>query len=80
MRSRTPAGALASDDRYQVLRQSEPVDEPSTKSAEDPSLAGDPFSTGQAADDSRFEVKDSSPAVDEATDKVAEDPAAATWS
>ncbi len=72
MRSRTLSD---SDPRFEVGRQSEAVDEPSSKSAEDPSL----LSVGQEASDPRFEVGNRAPEVDEGSRKAAEDPSAASW-
>lgn len=63
------------DPRFEFGRQSEDVDEPTSKTAEDPSL----LSTGQDAGDPRFEIGNSPPDTDEGGGKVAEDPSAADW-
>jgi len=76
MRSRAPAGGLSdSDPRFEIGRQSEAIDEPTGKSAEDPSM----LSVGQEAGDPRFELGNSAPARDEGSNKAAEDPSATNW-
>jgi hypothetical protein len=77
-----PTRALSEDDqRFQIARQSEPVNESSSKSAEDPLAVGQgaAFSTGQETGDPRFDLRESSPATEEGSAKVAEDSSAGIW-
>lgn len=76
MRSATRGLSDDVDQRFQIARQSDAVDEPMSKSAEDPAAPSQAASLalGQEASDPRFALKDSAPAFDETSSKVAEDP------
>jgi hypothetical protein len=74
--TRKPATGLSdSDQQFQIVRQSEAVNEPFGKSAEDPSWASR-LGLAQEAVDPQYQITGSSPAVDEGSEKVAEDPSA----
>lgn len=64
-----------SEQQFEVGRQREAVDAPTSKCAEDPSL----LSVGQDAGDPRFQVANSAPATEQGSTKAAEDPSAASW-